>query len=87
MTRNRKLLLECGSPIIEGSGEVLIFKVSGWRKTKTGTHEQYALELRACRHTIKLLSEQIAAMQVRDRQRLEHELGRLKRELAPLVAT
>lgn len=87
MRRNRKLLLECGSPIIEGSGEMLTFKINGWRKTKTGTHEQYELELRGCRHTVKLLAEQIAAMQVRDRQRLDNEINRLKREIAPLVAT
>lgn len=73
-----------GVPSLEGYGESLTFKVTAYRKTKTGRRIDYVLRLESCRHGVKQLTEEVAKMQDRDREHIARQYARLENELAPL---
>lgn len=85
MLRKRRLTLDCQLEEVTGSGSQLTFKVRGYRNTKAGTHEDYALELKTCRYAVRLLLAEIRKMHVRDRQRIQAELVRIQNEIAELT--
>jgi hypothetical protein len=69
---------------IEGCGDELTIKLRGYRTTKAGTAEVYDLSLKCCRYSVKQLLEGLKDMHVRDRERIQRELGRIEREVNAL---
>lgn len=72
-------------PTMTGEGESLELSVKCTRTTLKGTRQSFELTLLTDRWFITKLIEQLAAMQVRDRERLQRETDRLTDELAPLT--
>lgn len=84
--RKVKLTLDVYSPpTLEGRGENLEYSIKGARTTKGGRTEYYEITLKACRGSVRQLVEQIALMQQRDRERIQTETDRLRREVSDLV--
>lgn len=73
-----------GDPEIEGTGSELTFVVKAYRKTKAGTRHDFVLRIHACRHGVKVLAEQIRAMQDRDLERIRRETDRITTEVQAL---
>lgn len=85
MSEPRKLVLHVNVHSIEGCGDALVFKVNAWRENKAGKHESYALELKACRYSARILLRELRKMHVRDRERIASEQARIDREIRELT--
>lgn len=65
---------------IEGSGDKLVVVLQAERTTAAGTPERYELRLGICRFGVRDFLNQLAAMHVRDRKRINEELARIAAE-------
>lgn len=84
----RLKLIALGKPELEGVGEGLTLIFSAYRPAKYARGAETfrgEVRLEVGRYYVRWLAEQIAAMQVRDRERINDELARLSREVAPLL--
>lgn len=84
--RRRLPLSLQGAPELTGCGSQVALRFEAIRKNKAGNFERYAVELELCRHNIRVLCEQVAALQARDEERIQRELDRLNTEIAAVVA-
>lgn len=82
----KNLTVTAWAPEIKGCGGKLEIKWLATQTTKRGRQHDSLLTLKVDRHMVQQLMEQIAQMQVRDRERLSRETNRLRTELSPAVA-
>jgi hypothetical protein len=85
MSKTVKLNLKCGLREVTGCGDDLTFRLRGWRTNARGNHEEYELELEACRFAVRSLMIEIRKMHLRDRERLQREEARIQREVRELT--
>jgi hypothetical protein len=85
MALPKNLNLTAWAPTIEGRGAELEIKWQVFQTTKAGKQHRSLLTLKADRHVIRQLMEQVAQMQDRDRERLRDETNRLGTEISPVV--
>ena len=83
--RDIKLKLDAYLNGVTGQGEELTFQVDAWRTTKAGTHESYKLELKVCRFGVTRILQELQKMHARDRERLQRELERIRKETVLLT--
>lgn len=86
MSWPKVLAVRAWAPTLEGAGETLTLKFTGYSSTKRGAERwRGEIELNVDRHMVRKLAEQIREMQTRDRDRLAYERARLDREVEPLT--
>lgn len=79
------LSIDAGDVEVIGTGNELTFAIRGHRKLKSGRYEFMRVRVSACRHSVKLLLDQLREMHARDRRRIQRELARIEEETRALM--
>jgi len=87
MSLPKQLTLDAWGAKFEGEGAELELRFLAMQTTKGRRTHRTVLVLKVNRVEVRKLMEEVAGMQVRDRVRIDGELERLTREIAPLVRT